>query len=221
MQVTFKFDKEKDAWNIWDKCNRQSSFGNDWSKSFSPKLIEICKGKKFEKCKKDILELNNKFYDSGFIDVFLAGLRKLWAKREKEFFKRLENITGKKYNQKLTCYVTTIGICPYDLDNGWFMCSAFNSFPGALSTCGHEIMHFHFHKYNYPSIEKKIGNKKTADLKEALSILLNLEFKDLFFSQDKGYPNHQELRKFIFEQWKKEQNYDKLLEKCVEYLKNK
>jgi len=37
----------------------------------------------------------------------------------------------------------------------------------------------------------------------------------------KGYPKHEKLREFIEKEWKKEPDFKNLLEKCVEFLKNK
>jgi hypothetical protein len=218
-QITFKFDKNKDVWNIWNKCNRKSLFGSNWEKMIGPKLIKICKGKTFEKSKKEIEKYNSKLYNSDIIEVFIKSTKKLWNKKEKEFFRRLEKITKKPFKEKLTCYVTTITICPYNVNEKWFMCSLFSNLTGALLTIGHETLHFHFIEHDYKKIEKQIGKEKTEDLKESLTVLLNLEFNDLFFNLDNGYPNHQELRKFIKDEWKKEKNYNKLLIKCVEYLK--
>ncbi len=82
-------------------------------------------------------------------------------------------------------------------------------------------MHLYFHKFYWDSVEKKLGKEKTSDLKEALTVLLNLEFKDLWFVEDKGYESHKELRNFIMEKWKEEKDFEKLLEKCVEYIRNK
>ena len=82
-------------------------------------------------------------------------------------------------------------------------------------------MHIQFHNTYWPKIEKQIGKEKTADLKEALTILLNLEFKDLWFVRDEGYEIHQELRKFIEKEWKENPDFDILMKKCVEYLKTK
>jgi hypothetical protein len=101
------------------------------------------------------------------------------------------------------------------------MVNAFGTIPGALNTMGHELLHFHFFEHYWNKIEKQIGNNKTDDLKEALTVLLNLEFKDLWFKYDQGYSNHQELRKFISQQWKKKKDFNLLLKKCVEYLKKK
>jgi len=217
-QITFKFDKNKDTWNIWDKSNRKSSFGEDWGKSIPLRLIEISKGKPIKEAKKNIEKYSTKFYNSDFIKVFIESVKKLWDLEEKEFFNRLEKITGNPFKKKLTCYITTIGVCPYNISEKWFMCSAFNNLTGAISTIAHETLHFHFFEHDYKKVEKQIGKKKTEDLKESLTILLNLEFRDLCFTTEKGYPNHQELRKFIAEEWKKDKNYEELIKKCVKYL---
>ena len=80
-------------------------------------------------------------------------------------------------------------------------------------------MHLYFHRFYWKNIEKEIGKEKTGDLKEALTVLLNLEFKDLWFVEDEGYEEHKELREFITQEWKNNKDFEKLLEKCVEYLK--
>ena len=99
------------------------------------------------------------------------------------------------------------------------MINFFSPIPHSLRTIGHEIMHFQFYKYFFNKIEKEIGKEKTEDLKEALTVLLNLEFRNLWLVEDKGYPKHKKLREFIEKEWKKEPDFKILLEKCVEYLK--
>jgi hypothetical protein len=69
-------------------------------------------------------------------------------------------------------------------------------------------------------VEDEIGKEKTADLKESLTVLLNLEFGNLFLAKDRGYPLHQKLRSFIEEEWKKEKDFDKLIGKCISFIKN-
>jgi hypothetical protein len=82
-------------------------------------------------------------------------------------------------------------------------------------------MHLDFHNNNWEEIEKRIGKEKTEKLKEALTVLLNLEFRDLWFVKDKGKNSkeQQNLREFIKKEWLKNKNYKSLLEKCVIYLK--
>jgi hypothetical protein len=72
----------------------------------------------------------------------------------------------------------------------------------------HELWHFYtWHKFG-ESEQKRIGIKKYNDIKEALTVLLNTECKDLFPEgvEDAGYPQHQEMRSEIIKLW--EQNPD-------------
>ncbi len=60
--------------------------------------------------------------------------------------------------------------------------------------------------------EQKLGAEKYNELKEALTVLLNVECRDLLPSGiiDRGYPQHQELRQRILELWSKDRNMDNL-----------
>jgi hypothetical protein len=215
-KVIFKFDKEKDLWNHWHKSNWKSS----WAKfEINPKIKKICKKKKFEECKEELSKYLFKLQNSNLIKEDIKVLKKSWRKIEKEFFKRMDKLMKNKFEKNITAYLTTLGICPYDPDEPSFMFSLFYSLPSQLETCGHEIMHLYFHKFYWNRVEKEIGNKKTGDLKEALTVLLNVEFRDLWFSKDKGYPPHEKLRNFIEKEWKKEKDFDVLLNKCINYLK--
>lgn len=215
VKVEFKFDKEKDLWNHWHKSNWKSSWANF---KIHPKIKEICEGKKLEECKEELSKTLSKLQNSKILSINLESLEKAWRGIEKEFFKRMNKLMKNKFDKNITAYLTTVGICPYDPNEPSFMFSLFYSLPKSLNTCGHEIMHIYFHKFYWDKIEKKIGKEKTADLKEALTVLLNLEFKDLWFSNDDGYSQHKELRKFIEEKWKEEKDFKKLLEKCINYL---
>jgi hypothetical protein len=163
-------------------------------------------------------KINQDLYHSGLIDSFLQSLDNSWLRIEKEFFSRILKITGKELSGSYIAYVTTLGICPYNPKENWFMVSLYYNLPKALSTLGHELMHLHFHEHYFHEIEKQIGLEKTHNLREALTVLLNLEFQDLWFIKDEGYAEHKELREFISEEWTKEKDFNKLLEKCVEYL---
>lgn len=215
-KVIFKFDKEKDLWNQWHKSNWKSSFTNFQVNS---KIREICEGKKFEKCKNNLLDYLSKLHNSKIIELYLQCVENVWKNIEKEFFKRMDNLMINKFDGNIFAYLTTAGICPYDPDEPSFMFSLFYSLPKALQTCGHEIMHLYFHKFYWKDVEKEIGKEKTKDLKEALTVLLNIEFRDLWFAEDSGYNSHKKLRNFIMEKWEEEKNFKKLLEKCVDFLK--
>lgn len=217
-KVIFKFDKEKDLWNIWKTCNFSSNW-HDFKKSLNSNILKIAEEKEFKTCKKEIKDYFKKVHESKLISIFIEAINKSWNNINNEFFKRLENIMKKPICSKIFVgYITTMGRCPYDFKEKSFMISIFYSIPQVLQTAAHEIMHIQFHNTYWEEIEREIGREKTADLKEALTVLLNLEFKDLWFVEDKGYKPHKKLRNFIIKEWKKEPDFDVLLEKCVDYL---
>jgi len=215
-RVIFKFNKEKDLWNHWHKSNWKTN----WVVNFqiNPKIRKICEGKKFEECKEELSVHLSKLQESNIVQIEINSLKKYWQEIEKEFFRRMDRLMKKNFDKDIIAYLTTLGVCPYDPDEPLFMFSLFYSLPHQLQTCGHEIMHLYFHKFYWEKVESQIGKEKTADLKEALTVLLNLEFKDLWFSNDNGYESHKELRSFIVEKWKEEKDFEVLLEKCINYL---
>jgi len=216
-KVEFKFDKEKDLWNHWHKSNWKSSWANF---QINSKIKEMCGGKKLEECKDNLSDYLFGLQTSKIIQINLKCVEEAWRIIEEEFFKRMDNLMKNKFDKEIFAYLTTVGICPYNPNEPSFMFSLFYSLPNALKTCGHEIMHLYFHKFYWESVEKEIGKEKTGDLKEALTVLLNLEFKELWFVEDHGYETHKELRNFIVEKWKEKKDFEKLLEKCIDYLKN-
>jgi len=80
-------------------------------------------------------------------------------------------------------------------------------------------MHLQFHKYFWEDCEKKIGKTKTVDLKEALTVLLNLEFRDLLLVEDKGYKKHERLRKKFANAWKETHDFSKVIDAGIKFLK--
>lgn len=126
-------------------------------------------------------------------------------------------------SSQFTAYITTVARCPYNYnkEDPHFFVNLFKSIPHALENSAHEMMHIQFHNTYWQDVEKQIGKEKTSDLKEALTVLLNIEFKDLLLVKDEGYSIHEELRSFIEKEWGKKPDFDFLIEKCVEYIKSK
>lgn len=219
-EVIFKFDKEKDLKNLWETANFENKcFDKKW---ISSTLIKLAYGKSFEECKDKLEKHYFKVHNSFLIKDITEYVNNSWGKINDEFFKRLEKIMKHKivFNE-IKGYLTTTSRCPYNpnLDNPYFYFGGFNGVFNILKTAGHEIMHIQFHNIYWKEIEKEIGYEKTWDLKESLTVLLNLEFNDLWFVEDKGYGVHKDLRKFIEEEWKKKKDFDVLMKKCVKYLK--
>lgn len=216
-KVIFKFDKEKDLRNNWDKSNKKNVFSS--VSMIDPKIREICENKSFEECKDKLSSYLSKIHNSPMINISVKSVEKAWNLIEKEFFDRMNHLMKHKFTKDINAYLTTLGICPYDPKEPSFMFSFYYGLPKALSSCGHEIMHLYFHEFYWEKVEKEIGKEKTSDLKEALTVLLNFGFVDLWFFMDQGYEIHTNLRKFISLEWKKQKDFDVLIEKCIEYLK--
>ncbi|MGC8744538.1 MAG: hypothetical protein ACP5T0_11730 [Verrucomicrobiia bacterium] len=214
MKVKFLFDKEKDAFNIWIIINSNESILKRGNLEFS-----FCKNEPFLKCKKDIFKINKKLYSSKIPFIFLESLNKSWSEIEEEFFLRMNLLFKENLNEEFKGYLTTITTCSYNIEKNYFFVSLFYSLPKALLSVAHELMHFYFHKFYFSSCEKQIGKENSFKLKEALTILLNIEFGDLFLIEDGGYLEHKELRDFIKENWKKEKNIGNIIKKCITYFK--
>ena len=215
-KVMFILDIDKDIENIYDKVTRGPAF--ETNQNIDPNLKKICEGKSLGECQLLLKDYLKKIYDLNYLKVFKESVQKLWDFINKEFFSRMNKIMKKEYNKDIKGYITTIPICPYDPDEPSFMVSSLYSLQSAMANCGHEIMHLYFHDFYWEKVEEKIGKGRTGDLKEALTVLLNLEFRDLWLFNDNGYEKHKELRRFIFESWKKEKDFDELLKKCIDYL---
>ena len=214
-KVNFKIDIEKDAWNYWRRANSGTSYGYDFKKKLDPKIIKKLKCKEFEEVKKEIvIFLKEKFYNSREINKKIKIIRNNWKKVEKKYFDKLEKITKHEiYTNKFTCYITTLGRCPYNPQENWFMTNISWSEDMIVLTVAHELMHLQFHHYYEKKLLKEISKEQFHDIKEALTVLLNIEFSDLIKSKDLGYPKHQKLRKFIQKEWEKEKDFDLLIKK--------
>lgn len=219
--VKFVFDKEKDIWNIWDKINNPPR-GFNPEKNFPKNMYENVINKTLKEATPFIEKRQEKLYNSGFINIKTKSLQSAWDLINDEYFNRLEKLTGNKFDaENITAYIHTMGPSPYNCNknNAWFMVNFNSSLIRGLGTCAHELIHFDFHYNDWEDMEEKVGKINTWDIKEGLTELLNFEFLDLYLSKDIGYPIHDKLREFISQEWKKEKDYHKLLDKCMNYIK--
>lgn len=219
--LKFELDQDRDIRNTWELCNVQSPWTETTEKMpLKEDYKNLWKGKDLDKCREEIWDSMKRLYYLGIVEAFRTSVEKSWAGLNQEYFSRLERITGRQiYTDNFTAYMTTVGRCPYNPKDNSFMISIRRPLLQGLRTSGHELMHLQFSHYFWNEITTQIGNAKIADLNESLTVLLNSEFGDLWMVEDIGYPTHQKLRKFIASEWKKEPNFDVLIDKCIEYLK--
>ena len=126
-------------------------------------------------------------------------LQEKWDKISDEYQKRAEGIFGVLIDDEINVYLTVTGRYPYSVEGKYFFVSAYTD--NANATCMHELWHFYTWKC-FSGEQSKILSTKFNDLKEALTILLNIECADLLEGVlDQGYSQHQKLRQEISEIW--------------------
>jgi len=136
------------------------------------------------------------------------SLQKNWDLISNEFEKRAERVFGLNIMDNVIAYLTITGRFPYNPEKKYFYVSIKKS--NANSTAMHELWHFYTHR-KFEHTISLIGQSKFNDIKEALSVLLNIECLDLMNGEiDNGYPQHQELRRLITETWLKTKDVDEV-----------
>lgn len=221
VKLIFGIDKEKDILNLWELCNIPNPWEDKGKIQLKPSLKEKWKNKSLNNSKEEISVYLNEIYNLGYPNFFCESLDKCWSKIGDTYFSRLEKLTKRPvFSESPKAYITTVGRSAYHLLEGYFTVSMHRQILQALRTCGHELLHMQVENYFGEEITKKIGALKFDMINESLTVLLNSEFRDLWFMEDKGYSSHIKLRKFISEEWNKEKDFENLIKKCTDYLKN-
>ena len=139
-------------------------------------------------------------------------LQKRWNVIEAESIIRLERIFKIKYPaEEVTAYLTTNERCTYNTKENYFFVNLNNS--QSNRTVIHELFHFYtWHAIHEELTKRGVTAIQYNDIKESLTELLNVEFKDLLDGAvDKGYPQHQEIRAKIRNLWETEKDINKLV----------
>ncbi|MDE1874862.1 MAG: hypothetical protein KGI79_02075 [Patescibacteria group bacterium] len=197
MKVTFTYDKARDAWCLLNKG--KSSSNSKFPTGVYVRLVErFGNDPDIEKTEKFVGE----FIDSLHIDTKerAIGFQREWDAVSAEFQRRAEKIFGVSLPSDVTAYLTVNNRCPYNIDENWFFVSM--TYP-PKDTAMHELWHFYTWYGLGPAEQKRLGKEKYNDLKEALTVLLNIECADLLDKPDKGYPQHAGLREKIAAFWEK------------------
>jgi len=230
--LKFQIDKEADlsVWLRFLRPNHINSFGHSWLTSFSKDFLDQVFNKTEEEQKLFISNHIEKYYIKENLEKFQIKSYNKVKEKLNIIIERLEKL----YNQKLpvkniVVKYETFTCCPYiwqgkESDTfGLYFAKYVIDGNTEIKVFCHEVMHLFFHYYYFDyCLSKGLSENQTKDLKEAVTVLLNLEFKDLIEKKDNGYPNHQELRQIISEEWQKqeEKNFQKLLDVVIEKIKS-
>ncbi len=216
MKVTFVYDREKDIWCLLNKgkSSRNSSVP-------TPVYTELIS---------EVGENPGESQASGFIDTYLErnniNTSQIVERNQKgtdvilgEFQMIAEKIFGVSLNRDISAYLTINNRCPYDLKEGWFFVSMSKEVP--MLTVMHELWHFYTWERFGANEESLVGAEKYNELKEALTVLINSECAYLLpaGSEDKGYPQHQELRDKMKEWWSQSHDIQQVWEQAKTFKK--
>lgn len=207
MKVNFTYNQEKDVWSLL-KFGKGSMNSPIPTKEYS--LLVDSHGD--NPTNKDIYLFTKKYIKDNKIDIEqrIEQSQREWDDIADEYQKRAEGIFGVSLQKDVTAYVSINSRCPYSIEDNFFL--VFISTKSTLKTAMHELWHFYtWQKFGEEELEK-LGPQKYNDIKEALTVLLNIECGDLFPEgvQDFGYPQHKELRENIVEFWKETKDIEKL-----------
>lgn len=212
MKVTFEYKREKDIWCLLNFGNKSVNSSNP-SKTYE-KLTVFCGENPNE-------ENTSMFIDKYLLDndlsikEYVSKYQNDWDKIADKFQEIAEKVFGVSLSENTTAYLSINTRCPYCIEENYF----FVSLPteSSIRTTMHELWHF-YTWYRFGIVwEEKLGKQKYNEVKEALTILLNIECKNLLAEgiYDGGYPQHKELREEILRLWELDKNVDNLWSKLV------
>lgn len=201
--VTFKYDLEKDAENFIRGLNSVNS-------SLPTKLKEEYQGVHGVDYAPDKVAsfLQNRVQEKGInFDERIQKIKEGWSLVEPIFVSRCEEMFGLQLPEGVIAYLSQNQKCTYKWRENYFF--LYYDYLFFNKTIMHELLHFYTHrKYDSLGIEAK----KFNDIKESLSVLLNTDFADLMEGQeDKGYPQHTEMRNDITEMRKEGKSIDEIV----------
>lgn len=208
MKLIFTYNRDRDIWCVlnYGKISTNSptptkiyadltnQYGEHVSKDETNTFIESYTAK-------------NQIDTTAIVQTFQNS----WDSISFEYQKRAENIFGIVLPRDVTGYLTINNRCPYSIEHDMFYVSTANQ-NTANKTAMHELWHFYtWFKYGI-EWQEKLGAQKYNEIKESLTVLLNVECKDLLPEDitDNGYPQHQELREKILSIWSQDKNMDRL-----------
>ena len=209
MKPTFVYEKEKDVWCLLNK-GKSSTHSQNPTKQYE-QLVEKYGASPSPESVGDFID--NYLSDKDVsIEKYLNLYQKDWDTVAKEYHSRAEEIFGIKIPTEIKAYLTINGRCPYSIEESYFFVTVPTYDYIARKTAMHELWHFYTWYGLGAEQVQKLGIEKYGELKEALTVLLNVECKDLLPErvEDTGYPQHKELREKILKFWETDKNINNL-----------
>ena len=212
MKVIFNYNEEKDIWCLLN-YGKSSNNSTTPTKTYEELISFVGENPR----KEDASKFIEKYMRDQSVNVqeYINRYQNDWETVADEYQRIAEKIFGVSLPKDVTVYLSINKRCPYNIGGNYFFVPvpAF----GQRKIAMHELWHFYtWYKFGI-TWEEKIGKQKYNDLKEALTVLLNIECKDILPRDiyDLGYPQHKELREKIVQIWLETRDIDKLWERLT------
>lgn len=219
--ITIKVDFQRDLWNWLSAISKKSSHGMNWER-FIPEDLA--------------LKINNKSQEeiTGLVTDFLRGkygiekdsfikyasdIQGEFNKITDQIFFTMERITEKPIcRDSFTGFITTFPRGPYNTKEGFIWMIFDKKRDWQIMAFIHELLHMQFEYYYKEELLKTINIEQFDFLREAMTIIINQEFQDLTQEQDKGYPIHQEFRKYLIKLWEQKKDFSQFIYEAVKHI---
>lgn len=221
--IDVKFDLEKDAQNYRSAFNKNTHSAQ--RKDQIAKILDFdfttliwIKEKETFSLMKDYLEKTREIHKE-ITDVKIKTIEEEINNVKDKIFSKMITLTKHPiYRDNFTIYLTSLNRWPYNYQEWYTLTSIF--WKNHITPFIHELLHFQtIHYYKEYIISKLHDEKKFEDLKEALTFLLNHEFKDSIDGYDMWYPQHAELREKLEEyRVHSDKDFDKLIDYWCDLL---
>jgi hypothetical protein len=231
--ITFVVDKDLDIKNHFFalrayKRNKDRGFTQNREES-SEKLLKLTSDEEIRMDDKNIrmeIEKSIEFYykQKERLLSLADDINKEWVKIEKDVIHKLEVIHKFPFpHTSVRGVLSSANRLGYNQNEDWFATSMQLNKYICIDKAIHELMHFMFHKYyDRVCVEKGLNKNQMWDVKEAFSVLLNVEFDQFRFQSDSGknHPLHLALREIIKSSWEEKHDFDEALQGAIEYIKS-
>lgn len=226
-QVKFVIDKELDFENhliglrSWEEKQHSRAEGNEYLKKLSGKSRSQ-QYKIFEKANQVA-----RFYSKEKAPIrklVIKQVQEAWDRINNRYFKITEKVHGKPFPyKKIYGVISTDNRFGYGFygKKKWFAVPRDHPL-FAVDVATHELWHAIFNQHYYGEYRNKfeLDHGQMWAIKEAYTVLLNIECDDLRYTTDGCYPEHKDLREKILKLWRRNPNFEKNLDQICEYVKN-
>ncbi|NCD00718.1 hypothetical protein EOL94_01350 [bacterium] len=220
MKIKIKLDLEKDAWNWWEACNKTSN-GVNWKTRINKQLQEEIVGKTQEEAFNFLIPYLEKYYSDKNVDVYIKKIENYFNSVENEIFSRMKKITNRDIcSENFTLFLTSFPRFPYDYNNSYIWISDRKDKYNQLSIFIHELLHFQYFEYFGEKIWDELGRDAHAEIREAMTVILNDEFYDITNIEDEGYEIHRSLRLDLLKIWRSSKNMDVFIDNIIDFYRN-